>query len=180
MTMCIQRLHPFAVMLAMAMSASARTGMLELSDYSIPTSRPISPAEGTTTPNAQAAQRQNPYLGSVPGKFSGTVLQISLAEVISRGLHYNLGLVKSNHAAADGLAVDRSTGSNLEGRGPQYRPDFRRVFHHDSGSRWNAAGRRDLSGECVVVTDLDFTLKDRRNQVMDSAATTGGRNYSVF
>ena len=32
--------------------------------YSVTTPRPISPAEGTTTPSAQATQRQNPYLGS--------------------------------------------------------------------------------------------------------------------
>ena len=36
--------------------------------YSVATPRPISPADGTTTPSAQATQRQNPYLGSVPSK----------------------------------------------------------------------------------------------------------------
>ena len=34
--------------------------------YSVATPRPISPAEGTTNPSAQATQSQNPYLGSVP------------------------------------------------------------------------------------------------------------------
>jgi outer membrane protein TolC len=99
--MRIRRLHSFSMILAMAIKASAQTGMPEPSGYSIPTPRPISPAQGTTTPSAQAAQRQNPYLGSVPDKSSGRVLQISLTEAISRGLHYNLGLVESDHAAED-------------------------------------------------------------------------------
>jgi outer membrane protein TolC len=99
MTLRIHRLLGLCILLAMA--APAQTGMPEPSGYSIPTPRPISPAQGTTTPSAQAAQRQNPYLGSVPGKSSGTVLRLSLAEAISRGLHYNLGLVESDHAAAD-------------------------------------------------------------------------------
>jgi hypothetical protein len=43
--------------------------------YSVATPRPISPAEGTTTPSAQATQRQNPYLGSVPSKNTGTYLR---------------------------------------------------------------------------------------------------------
>src|SRR5258708_15402213 len=46
--------------------------------YSVATPRPISPAEGTTTPSAQAAQRQNPYLGSVPSKNTGTKIELSL------------------------------------------------------------------------------------------------------
>jgi hypothetical protein len=36
--------------------------------YAVATPRPISPAEGTTTPSAEATQRQNTYLGSVPPK----------------------------------------------------------------------------------------------------------------
>src|SRR5277367_6082093 len=36
--------------------------------YSVVTPRPISPAQGTTTPSAHATQSQNPYLGSVPSK----------------------------------------------------------------------------------------------------------------
>ena len=46
--------------------------------YSVATPRPISPAEGTTTPSAQATQRQNPYLGSVPSKNTGTRIELSL------------------------------------------------------------------------------------------------------
>lgn len=36
--------------------------------YSVATPRPINPSESTTNPSAQATQRQNPYLGSVPSK----------------------------------------------------------------------------------------------------------------
>src|SRR5579884_888650 len=69
--------------------------------YSITTPRPISPAEGTTTPNAQATQRQNPYLGSVPSKNTGTKIELSLQDAISRGLRYNLGVVESAQGSAD-------------------------------------------------------------------------------
>src|SRR5437879_6291162 len=69
--------------------------------YSVATPRPINPAEGTTTPSAQAAQRQNPYLGSVPSKNTGTRLELSLRTAIERGLRYNLGLVEANQTSAD-------------------------------------------------------------------------------
>jgi outer membrane protein TolC len=69
--------------------------------YSVATPRPISPAEGTTTPSAQATQRQNPYLGSVPSKNTGTKIELSLRDAIERGLRYNLGLVEANQASAD-------------------------------------------------------------------------------
>src|SRR6202023_562422 len=69
--------------------------------YSVTTPRPISPAEGTTTPSAQATQRQNPYLGSVPSKNTGTRIELSLKAALARGLRYNLGLIEANHASAD-------------------------------------------------------------------------------
>jgi outer membrane protein TolC len=69
--------------------------------YSVATPRPISPADGTTTPSAQAAQRQNPYLGSVPSNNTGTKIELSLKDAIERGLRYNLGLVEANQASAD-------------------------------------------------------------------------------
>src|SRR5262252_10466404 len=90
------------VMLAAGtLAASAQTGPAYTSGYSIATPKPISPAEGTTTPSAQATQRQNPYLGSVPAKSTGTTIRLSLQEAIARGLRYNLGLVESEHAGAD-------------------------------------------------------------------------------
>jgi len=70
-------------------------------DYSVATPRPISPAEGTTTPSAQATQRQNPYLGSIPSKNTGARIELSLKSAIDRGLRYNLGLVETNQASAD-------------------------------------------------------------------------------
>src|SRR6202790_1997746 len=69
--------------------------------YSVATPRPISPADGTTTPSAQATQRQNPYLGSVPTKNTGTKIELSLNAAIQLGLRYNLGLVEANLASAD-------------------------------------------------------------------------------
>ena len=74
--------------------------------YSVATPRPISPAEGTTTPSAQATQRQNPYLGSVPSKNTGTKIELSLSAAIQMGLRYNLGLVEANQASAD-VRADR-------------------------------------------------------------------------
>ena len=69
--------------------------------YSVATPRPINPAEGTTTPSAQATQRQNPYLGSVPSKTVGPPIGLTLAGAVEHGLRYNLGLVESGQASAD-------------------------------------------------------------------------------
>jgi len=72
--------------------------------YSVATPRPISPAEGTTNPSAQATQLQNPYLGSLPSKNTGTRIELSLKGALDRGLRYNLGLIESNQASADARA----------------------------------------------------------------------------
>jgi len=88
-----------ALLLAFKLIASGQTqGPLE---YSVATPRPISPAEGTTNPSAQATQLQNPYLGSVPSKNTGTRIELSLKGAIERGLRYNLGMIESNQASAD-------------------------------------------------------------------------------
>jgi hypothetical protein len=89
-----------AILSAGALPSSAQTS------YSIATPKPISPAEGTTNPSAQATQRQNPYLGSVPTQATGTILKLSLQDAISRGLRYNLGLVESEHSSSD-IHADR-------------------------------------------------------------------------
>jgi outer membrane protein TolC len=70
-------------------------------EYSVTTPRPISPAQGTTTPSAQATQQQNPFLGSVPSKNTGTTIGLSLRDAIGRGLRYNLGLIESDQASAE-------------------------------------------------------------------------------
>ncbi len=88
------------VLLASAV-VSAQTPIPDPLRYSVSTPRPISPAEGTTTPSARATQSQNPYLGSVPAPATGGVIQLSLAAAIQRGLRYNLGLVESIQASAD-------------------------------------------------------------------------------
>jgi outer membrane protein TolC len=100
-----QPIFSIAILAAGVLVASAQTGP-NASGYSIATPKPISPAEGTTTPSAQATQRQNPYLGSAPAKSTGTTIAISLQDAIARGLRYNLGLVESEHAASD-VRADR-------------------------------------------------------------------------
>jgi outer membrane protein TolC len=87
------------LLLACSLATSGQTpGPL---GYSVATPRPINPAEGTTNPSAQATQRQNPYLGSVPSKNTGTTIDLSLKGAMERGLRYNLGLIESNQASAD-------------------------------------------------------------------------------
>jgi len=90
--------------LLVASGAVATGQSLNPLGYSVATPRPISPAEGTTTPSAQATQSQNPFLGSVPSKNTGTRLDLSLRDAIEYGLRYNLGLVESNQASADARA----------------------------------------------------------------------------
>jgi len=68
--------------------------------YSVSTPRPISPAEGTTNPSAQATQNLNPYLGSVPARNTGTHIDLPLKDAIARGLRFNLGWVESSQAGA--------------------------------------------------------------------------------
>lgn len=87
--------------LILAFRAAAPGQSLSPLEFSVATPRPISPAEGTTTPSAQATQRQNPYLGSVPSKNTGTRIELSLKGAIERGLRYNLGLIESSQASAD-------------------------------------------------------------------------------
>ena len=90
----------FLVVLVISALASQARAQSPL-EYSIATPRPINPAEGTTTPSAQATQQQNPFLGSVPAKNTGTRLEISLKDAVDRGLRYNLGLIESSQASAD-------------------------------------------------------------------------------
>src|ERR1700689_3320465 len=93
------KLASAALLAAAGLIASGQTpGPL---GYSIATPRPINPAEGTTNPSAQATQSQNPYLGSVPSKNTGSRIELSFKDALNRGLRYNLGLVETNQASAD-------------------------------------------------------------------------------
>jgi outer membrane protein TolC len=96
-----QSILGIAIFAASAVDGLAQNEPAYGSGYSISTPKPISPAEGTTTPSATAAQRQNPYLGSIPAKNTGAVITLSLQDAIVRGLRYNLGLVESEHASSD-------------------------------------------------------------------------------
>jgi outer membrane protein TolC len=97
--------------------------------YSVATPRPISPADGTTTPSAQATQRQNPYLGSVPSKNTGTKIELSLKGAIERGLRYNLGLVEASQASADVRAARTRA---LAALAPQLSADARQGYENIS------------------------------------------------
>src|SRR5882724_4273931 len=90
-----------SVAFALAFCLTARGQTQGPLGYSVTTPRPISPAEGTTNPSAQATQRQNPYLGSVPLKNTGTKIELFLKAAIQLGLRYNLGLVEASQAGAD-------------------------------------------------------------------------------
>jgi outer membrane protein TolC len=96
-----KRSRVFGAVFILSSSPFASGQSLNPLGYSVATPRPISPAEGTTTPSAQATQRQNPYLGSVPSKNTGTRIELSLRAAIQLGLRYNLGLVEANQASAD-------------------------------------------------------------------------------
>jgi outer membrane protein TolC len=85
-------------MLLVSLAGSAQAP--KVLDYSVSTPRPINPAQGTTNPSAQATQNQNPYLGSVPSRNTGTHLDLTLREAIARGLRFNLGLIEANEGSA--------------------------------------------------------------------------------
>lgn len=104
--------------------------------YSVTTPRPISPAEGTTTPSAQATQRQNPYLGSVPSANTGTRLDLSLKDAIERGLRYNLGLIEANQESADVRAERlRALAALLPQVGANARQAYESVSYNEIGLR---------------------------------------------
>jgi outer membrane protein TolC len=114
-----------ALFLGVNPAASGQTPRPDPLGYSVATPRPISPAEGTTNPSAQATQRQNPYLGSVPAKATGTTIQLSMWDAIERGLRFNLGLIESNQASADVRAARLRSLSALL---PQISAEGRQAF----------------------------------------------------
>jgi outer membrane protein TolC len=98
----------FTAMIASgSMLAMAQTGSGPLS-YALTTPRPINPAASSTNPSAAATQSLNPYLGSVPGgKLVAGEVKLTLADAISRGLSFNLGLIESQQADA-GIKAQRA------------------------------------------------------------------------
>jgi len=69
---------------------------------SIATPRTINPAANSTNPSSLAGQQQNPFLGSVPaGQPTAGMLELSLADAMDRGLHFNLGVLENPSAAED-------------------------------------------------------------------------------
>ena len=92
------RIYIFAIVLAVAAVGTAAGQQGSSSSFepgSISTPRTINPAANSTTPSSLAGQQQNPFLGSVPtGTLSSEPVQLSLADAIDRGLHFNLGIVE--------------------------------------------------------------------------------------
>ena len=68
--------------------------------------------------------------------------------------------------------ISKDTGCNI---GPISGGCFTAIVAPDG----TLLGEPIRSGEGVVIADLDFTLIDKRKQIMDCAATTAGRNCSV-
>src|SRR5882724_3362709 len=90
-----------------SMVATAQTGSDPLS-YVLSTPRPINPAAGSPNPSAAATQLLNPYLGSVPGgKLVEGEIKLTLADAVSRGLNFNLGLIENQQADA-GVRAERA------------------------------------------------------------------------
>jgi hypothetical protein len=82
-----------------------QSGAVNPLGYTISTPRPIDPASGTTNPSVLATQKQNPYLGSTPsGKATDKTIVLPLADAISRGLRYNLGLIETDESGIDAKA----------------------------------------------------------------------------
>jgi outer membrane protein TolC len=114
-----------AVMFLMVTSLTAWGQTPSALGYSVATPRPISPAEGTTNPSAQVTQGQNPYLGSVPSKNTGTRIELTLKNAIERGLRFNLGLIEASQASADVHAERMRALSTLL---PQLSADGRQAY----------------------------------------------------
>ncbi len=123
------RIFLIALSFSAVLAASGQGLSSDPLGYSVATPRPINPAEGTTNPSAQAAQAQNPFLGSVPQKATTTNIHLSLHDAIERGLRYNLGLVESNQANADVRAGRLRTLAALL---PQVSADGQQAFENNS------------------------------------------------
>jgi outer membrane protein TolC len=117
------------LLLCASLAISGRAAQIDPLSYLVTTPRPINPAQSSTNPSAQATQTQNPYLGSVPGKPTGTTIRLSMRDAIERGLRYNLGLIESNQAGAD-VRADRLRA--LSALLPQISADGRQAFENQS------------------------------------------------
>lgn len=70
--------------------------------YSVATPCPINPADGTTTPSAQATRRQKTIAWEACQRTNTVVrIELSLRAAIELGLGHNLGSVEANQTSAD-------------------------------------------------------------------------------
>jgi len=142
--------------------------------YSVATPRPISPAEGTTNPSAQATQRQNPYLGSVPSKNTGIRIELSLKGAIERGLRYNLGLIESNQASAD-IRAERLRG--LSALLPQLSARGRQAYENISYKEIGLKLPPIPGLPSLPATSGGFGYQDARVSLTQSLYDAGLRNH---
>ncbi len=160
-----------AFLAASGLIASAQTpGPL---GYSIVTPRPISPAEGTTNPSAQATQGQNPYLGSVPSKNTGTRIELSLKGSLDRGLRYNLGLIESNQASSD-VRAERLRA--LSAMLPQLSADGRQGYQNLSYKEIGLKLPSIPGLPALPLTSGGFGYQDARVSLTQSLYSAGLRN----
>ena len=122
-----RRIWGAVLILSGALTAAGQSVQPDPLAYSVATPRPINPAENTTNPSALATQAQNPYLGSVPKKATGTTIRVSMRDAIERGLRYNLGLIRSNQASAN---VRANRLRSLAALLPQISADGRQAFEN--------------------------------------------------
>jgi outer membrane protein TolC len=142
--------------------------------YSVATPRPINPAEGTTNPSARATQRQNPYLGSVPSKNTGTRIELSLSGALERGLRYNLGLIESNQTSADVHAERlRALSTLLPQLSAQGRQGYENLSYKEIGVKLPP-----LPGlPSLPSTSGGFGYQDARINLTQSLYDAGLRNH---
>ncbi|WP_263378922.1 TolC family protein [Granulicella paludicola] len=133
---------------------------------SIATPRPFDPGTNTTNPSALAVQAQNPYLGSVPSSplVPGN-LDLSLADVVSRGLRANLGLIDSEQDHAQSRAARmRALSTLLPQLSAQLTEDFRNFPVNTIGGQ-----KLDLPN---IIPNYNYQLASvsYRQNVVDVAA----------
>lgn len=93
------------LVLAVPIFAQSSSSFSPLSN-NISTPRPFDPGTNTTNPSALAVQAQNPFLGSVPtSPLVPGNLELSLTDVVNRGLRANLGLIDSEQDHAQSRAT---------------------------------------------------------------------------
>ena len=154
-----------AFALAVPAFAQSSSSFSPLSN-SINTPRPFDPGTNTTNPSALAVQAQNPFLGSVPSSaLVPGVLELSLSDVVNRGLRANLGLIDSEQDHAQSRAARlRALSALLPQLSAQFTEDFRNFPVNTIGGQ-----KLDLPN---IIPNYNYQLASvaYRQDVVDVAA----------